>query len=115
MRHEAAQVQTAGAVLGGLERVADDCVGSKLVLLDGLVDAHDVLPHNTAGANVEMADLGVAHEALGQADGERRGLELGEAGGALGERVHHGRLGGGDGVAVLGRRRGCNAPTINDD
>ena len=112
---EAAEVQPPVAVLGALEGLLDDLVLRELALAHGLVDAHDVLPHDAAGADVEVADLGVAHEALGQADGERRGVELNVAGGVLGEAVHDGGLGGGDGVALGGRVGRRDAPAVNHD
>ena len=39
---------------------------------DGLVDAHQVLLDDRARAEVQVADLGVAHLAVGQADGAAR-------------------------------------------
>ncbi len=101
--------------LGRLQNALDDLVAGELVLLDGLVDADDVLPDDTAGTNVEMADFGVAHQTLGEADSQRRGIEFGEAGGALREAVHDGGLGGGDGVAILGRLLRGDAPAVNHD
>jgi hypothetical protein len=68
-----------------------------------------------------MADLAVAHEALGQADGERGciqlGVSLGDSGstGGTGEGRHDGRVGGGDGITP-GRGMGAgNAPAIDHD
>jgi hypothetical protein len=55
------------ALQGGLAR--QRAVG------DGLVDARQLLHHHAAGAEIDMADLGVAHLAGGQADMELRGLQ----------------------------------------
>lgn len=102
MRDQTTKVESSVSTLGRLECLLDDLVAGKLALLDGLVNADDVLPDDTAGANVQVADLGVAHEALRQTDGEGGGLELSEASGGLGEIVHHGGVCVGDGIAVLG-------------
>jgi hypothetical protein len=108
-------VQPSIGVPGRLKRLLDHVVAGKLVLPDGLVDADDILPHHTPSANVQVADLRVTHQTLGQADSERRGFELGEARGALGQFVHDGRLGCGDGIAVLWRLVRGNAPAVNYD
>lgn len=108
-------MQASVAASGALKRLLDRLVGVELALLDGLVDADDVLPDDATGANVQVADLGVAHQALGQSDRQRRGLELGEARLALGELVHDGGLGGRNGVAILGALVGRDAPAINDN
>lgn len=108
-------MQAAVAASSALERLLDNLVVGQLPLLDGLVDADNVLPDDTSGSDVQMADLGVAHQALGQADGEGGGLELGEAIGVVGQAVHDRRLGIGDGVAILGALVRGNAPAINDD
>lgn len=115
MGYKAAKVQSPRPGLRLLQGLGNDIVLSELALLDGLVDADDVLPDDAAGADVEVADLRVAHQALGQADGQRRGLELDIARLALGEGVHDGRLGGRDGVAVLWRLLRRDAPPVNDD
>lgn len=110
-----AQVQSSIAVLGTLENTRDDLVLGKLALLDGLVDADDILPDDTASTNVQVADLRVAHEALGEADGERGSFELGVAGVGGCELVHDRGLCVGDGIAILGRGLGGHTPTVNDD
>lgn len=115
VRDETAQVESAVAVLGSLECLLDARSLAELSILDGLVDAHDVLPDDTASANVQVADFRVAHEALGQTNGEGRSLELSVAGGALGEGVHDGGLRVGDGVSILGGVGGGYSPTVNDD
>jgi len=112
---ETAKMETAIAVLGVLDGLLDDVVLGELANLDGLVDTDDVLPDDTSGADVEMADFGVAHQALGKTDGKRRGLELGETSSALGELIHDGGLGSGNSIAILGRVRGRDSPSVNDD
>lgn len=112
---ETAEMETAVAVLCPLKGILDDVVLAKLSLLDSLIDTDNVLPDDTAGANVEMADFGVAHETLGETNGERGSVELSETGGALGELIHHRRFGGGNGIAVLGGLFGGNTPTVNHD
>jgi hypothetical protein len=114
VRHQTTEVKLSLA-LGHLQRLLDGGVLAKLALLDGLVDADNVLPHDTTGADVQVADLGVSHEAFGQADGERRGLELGEARLAQRELVHDRGLGGGNGIAILGGLLRGNAPAVNHD
>lgn len=103
------------SVLGRIENLLDHIIVAELALLDGLVDTDDVLPDDTAGADVEMPDFGIAHEAFGEADGQRRSVEFGKAGRALRELVHDGSLGGGDGVAILGRFLGGDTPAVNHD
>ena len=46
------------------------------VFLDGLVDAGQVLVNDAAGAEVEVADLAVAHLAVGQADIHAAGADV---------------------------------------
>ena len=52
---------------GVLHRRAQDVVLGQRAVVDGLVDAREVLLDHRAGAEVEVPDLGVAHLALGQA------------------------------------------------
>ena len=49
------------------ERGAQHLVTRERSVGDGVVDAHEVLAHDRACAEVEMADLAVAHLPLGQA------------------------------------------------
>jgi hypothetical protein len=116
---ETAEVQSAVAVDSPLERLFDPGDVLQLALFDGLGDAHRVLPHDAAGADVQVADLAVAHQALWQADGQRRCLELrvalGRLGALLGEVVHGRRVGGEDGVAIFARPLRGDAPAVDDD
>ena len=68
---------------------------------DRVVDAHEILAHDGAGAEVQMADLRVAHLPLGQADGaaRRRQRRVREVPPQL---VEHGR--------VAPARRRCPGP-----
>jgi hypothetical protein len=115
MGDQTAEVKTSIAVNSTLEGLLDDLIVTKLTLLDSLVDADNILPDDTSSANVEVANFGVAHEALGQTDGEGRSIELGETVHVLGQGVHDGSLGSGNGIAILGTLLGGNTPPVNDD
>lgn len=115
MRNETTQVQAAVASSGALERLLDGFVAAELALLDGLIDADDILPDDAASANVQMTDFRVAHQTLGQTNCQRRSFQLSEAVGILGQLVHHRRVGVGNGIAILGRIFRGNPPPINDD
>ena len=43
-------------------------VAGKAAISDGLINPHDGLPDDAAGADIEMSHLAVAHGALGQTD-----------------------------------------------
>lgn len=78
-------------------------------------DSHDILVHDSAGTDVQVADFGIAHQALGQTDSCGRGLKLSKALLVLGEGVHGRALGVGDGIAVLGRLLAGDSPAIDND
>lgn len=63
---QAAEMQPAIAAGSTLECLLDDLVVAQLAVLDRLVDTHNILPHDTPGADIQVADLRVAHEALRQ-------------------------------------------------
>jgi len=115
MGDETAQVQAPIPVLDSFESLVDNLIFDKLALLDRLVDADHVLPHDPPRTNVEMADFRVAHEAFRETDGERRGLELCETSLALGELIHHRGVGSSNGVAILGRILRWDTPAVNHD
>ena len=98
--------------VAALERRAEERrVLEERAVLDRLVHAHQVLVEDPAGADRQVADLGVAHLAGRQADRlaggvERRVRVLGP------EPVEDGRVGELDGVARAGRRA---APAVEDD
>jgi hypothetical protein len=96
--------------LEALERRADRRVGPELAARHGLVDARQVLLDDGAGAEVQVADLAVAHLALGQPDGGAAGLEL-RVRVARPEVVEDRRARQVDGVAGPGRRE---APAVED-
>lgn len=112
---QTAKVQPAVAVLGALHGALDDVVLAEIALLDGLIDTNNILPDDTASTNVQVADLRVAHEALGKADSQGGSFELGEAGLALRELVHDRGLAGSDGVAILGGFSRRDTPAVNHD
>lgn len=112
---EAAEVKTAVAGSRALERLLDNLVLAELILLDSLINANNILPHNAAGANVQMTDFRVAHQTLWQTDSKGRRIKLGEASGALGQLIHDGSLGSGNSITIFGRRLRRNTPTVNDD
>lgn len=115
MGNQTAEVQSTVAVLRSLHGLLDNLVAGELALLDGQVNADNILPYDTSSANVQVSDLRVTHQTLGQTDGKGRSLELSVAGGTLGESVHDGGVGVCDGIAVLRGGRGGNTPAINHD
>ena len=99
---QAEQVQAparaaAGALAGGEQRL----VLEEAAVGDRVVDPGQVLLDDRAGAEVEVADLGVAHLAVGQADVAALGREL-RVRVALPELVEDRRLGKRDRVAGPG-------------
>ena len=119
VRDQTEQVQTAVALLCAGEALDDVVDLVEFALLDGLVDADNVLPDDSAGANVQVTDLTVSHETLGKTDSERRGFELrvalGNLAALLGELVHPGSVGVQDGVTLVGRLLASDTPSVNAD
>jgi len=74
-------------------------------------DAHEVLRHHAAGAEVQVAHLGVAHLSLGEPDGAAARREEGP-GRPLPEPVPDRSAGELDGVALA---LGAVAPAVEDD
>jgi hypothetical protein len=109
------KMKTAVAILGPLKSLDKNFVLVQLALLDSLVYSDDVLVHDASSANVEMADLRVAHEALRQTNGSGRSLELGVAVLTLGKAIHDRGFGVCDGISVLGRLSAGDTPSVNDD
>jgi hypothetical protein len=96
----------AGVGHGGFE----SGIVAEIAVADHPVDAGDVHLDDAAGADVEMADFGVAHLAIGEADGfaTRMDERIGEV---PDEGVEDRRVGGEDGVAL----DGCGvAPAVED-
>ena len=69
-------------------------------VVDRIVDARQVLRHHPAGADIHVADFGIAHLPVGQADGAAGGLQQGVR--ALGQHAFEiGGMGRGDRVVGL--------------
>ena len=64
--NQAEKMQPAPARLR--EGLLQNSASRQLSLLDRFVDAREILIHNSPGAEIEVADLGVAHLAEGQAN-----------------------------------------------
>ena len=99
-----------------------ECLGEvgdigELVFLDAEIDAGEVLVDDAAGSEVEVADLGVAHLAVWEADVEPRGADGRDW--VIGvERLVERRLGEEGGVTVLlgiGGAVWVDAPAVADD
>ncbi len=98
---QAHQVQGAAGVLEDGAEVGERLEAEEVAPLDALGDPDQVLGHHAAGAQVQVADLGVPHLPLGEADGEPARLEQG-ARLALPQAVPHRRPGQFDRVALAG-------------
>ena len=84
---------------------------------DGEVDAGEFLVNDAAGAEVEVADLGISHLALGQADFQAAGLES-APGIVLIETIVDRGLGEEGGIALFLRTDaagGIDAPTVTNE
>jgi hypothetical protein len=77
---------------------------------DGVVDARQILHHHPAGAEIGVADLGIAHLPVGQADIMLAGVEM-RARPARRQAVPYRRLRSGDRVVVGVRPL---APSVKD-
>lgn len=115
VRNQTTKVQTSSTVLGIIEGLGDNIVLVHLSLLDGLINAYNILPDNTSSANVQVADLRVSHESLWEADSERGSLELSESVGMLVEVVHNWSLRVGNGITILWRLVRWDSPSIDHD
>ena len=109
-RRKAHQMAGAAALLQRRDQLGQDRVLGERAVLDGVVDARQVRHGDAAGAEVHVADLGIAHLALGQAD---------EALGGVDQALRAGR----DQAIVVGRARiedgvvgriGAVAPAVED-
>ena len=99
------------AVCGVFECRAIDGVFKKRTVGNGVGDARKILKHDTARADIRVADLTVAHLSVRQTDVQPGGREL-RVRPALQEAVHHRRFGHIDGVA---RIRLADAVAVEDD
>ena len=68
--HEAHQVERLARLLRPGAGVRERRYLEEITAADALADAHEVLPDDAAGTEVEMADLAVAHLSLREAHGE---------------------------------------------
>jgi hypothetical protein len=104
-------VERAAVLLRAPARLEERVVLVERAVLDGAIDAHEVLVDDPSGAEVRVADLGVPHLPLRQADRQPARLD-----GGVGELPH-------EGVHVRGARHrdgvrvalGADAPTIEDN
>ena len=71
--HQADEMEASAA--GLLEGLDKNRVGGQRAVLDGLVDAREVLIDNASSAEIEVADFRIAHLAGGQADVQAGGAE----------------------------------------
>ena len=101
----------AGAAAGALAGRPQGLVLEEAAVGDRVVDPGQVLLDDGAGAEVEVADLGVAHLPFGEADVAPLGRELG-VGELRPEPVEDRRLGDRDRVAGAGLG---DAPAVEDD
>ena len=109
-REQAHQMAATSRGLQLGDEVEQSGVAGELAGADGGVDARQLLHHHPAGADVHMADLGIAHLALGQAHMQLRGVDQGV--GRLGHpALPGGRLGQGHGIAGAG---GGMAPAVQN-
>jgi hypothetical protein len=76
-RHQADQVAGSAARLKRVDQAGQRRVAGQRAVLHRTVDARQVLHHHAAGAQVHVADLGIAHLSLGQADVAAAGLDQG--------------------------------------
>ena len=109
VRDESHQVEAPGLAAGRARRAQHLVLGERAVR-DRVVDPRQVLPDDRAGAEVEVADLGVPHLAVREPDRPAAGVELGVAIGAP-QLVEHGSVGELDGVSGARRRE---PPAVED-
>ena len=96
---DAHEVQSGFPLFGGVHDLQEGLVLEEGAVGDGPVDADPVGIDPSAGADVEMSGLGVAHGARGQAHGFTGGRQDGK-GTFRKQPVHDGRPGGRQEVAV---------------
>ena len=74
-RHQADEMTGAAAGFELLDQIDERRRARDVAAGDGGVDARQVLHHHAAGADIHMADFGIAHLAVRQADGAARGVQ----------------------------------------
>ena len=107
---EAEDVESVVILCRELNRVGEDGVGEEAAVLDGGVAAGDVHVDDAPGAEVEVADLGVTHLPVGEADVVLAGADEGVGVGAE-EVVVGGFTGESDGVSI---GLGAVTPAVED-
>ena len=74
-RHQADKMASAAALLELVDQLRERRHAVDLALGDGIADPRQVLDHDASGADVEVADLRIAHLPVGQADVLARGAQ----------------------------------------
>ena len=114
IRNKADQVEA--VAMGGLDNFLEDRITVESAILNGEIDAGELLIDDAACAEIKMSHLGVSHLALGQADLEPARLESGLGVGGVELFMHWGR--GQEGSISLegGALPACwvNAPTVTN-
>ena len=75
--HQTHQMDGLAGIDGSLHVLDQNRVLEHLTVLDGLGDQGQLLVHDAASAHVGVANLGVAHLAVGQADGHTGSVDGG--------------------------------------
>ena len=94
-----------------IHRLDQHRVGKQRAVLDGAVDAHDVLVHDASRSEIEVADFAVAHLTVGKTDPRTRGFDQ-RVRIFLPQPVDHRRFGQTNRVGVAPF---APTPTIHDD
>ena len=89
IRNESDQVEA--VTMGGLDNFLEDRITVESAILNGEIDAGELLIDYATCAEIEMSHLRVSHLALGQADLESARLESGLGVGGVEFIVHWGR------------------------
>ncbi len=105
------QVKRAAALPDLGQRLGENGIVVEGAVLDALGDAGQVLVDDAAGADIQVAHLGVAHLAVGQADIRAGGAELRHRVIAA-QGVEARRLGQAGGIVLAG---GFDTPPVEDD
>ena len=88
IRNESDQVEA--VVMGGLDNFLEDRIAVESAILNGEIDAGELLIDDATCAEIEMAHLRVSHLAFGQADLEPARLESGLGVGGVELIMHRG-------------------------
>ncbi len=96
---ETEKMQGAAVALHPLGQLLQGRGVTKLVIANGVADAHQLLADDPAGTDGEVPHLGIAHLLVRQSDVGTAGLDQ-SAGIGMAEGLHHRRLSRADGVVV---------------